>query len=78
MIVDPGHPLAATQELGHAVVGPHAGTHGGHLQRKVVDVLGTHPHDGLHLRGGLDLEHADGVAPAQVLKDALIPVIDTA
>ena len=78
MIVVPGHTLAATQELGHAVVRTHAGAHGGHLQRQVIDILGTHPHDGLHLRGGFNLEHADGIAPAQVLENAVIAIVDAA
>ena len=34
MVVIPGHPLPTAQELGHAVVGAHAGPHGGYLQRQ--------------------------------------------
>ena len=78
MVVVPGHILPAAQELGHAVVGAHAGADGRHFQCQVVDVPGPRPHDGLHLGGGLHLEHAHGVAPAQVVEDAGIAVVDAA
>ena len=64
------------QELGHAVIGAHAGADGSYLQGQLVDVPGPCPDDGLHLGGGLHLEHAHGVAPTQVVKDAGIPVVD--
>ena len=78
MIVVPGHPLPAAQELGHAVVGAHAGAHRRDFQCQFVDVPGPRPHDGLHLSGGFHLEHAHGVAPSQVVEDAGIPVVDAA
>ena len=70
MAVVPGHSLPAAQELGHAVVGAHAGAHRRDFQCQFVDVPGPRPHDGLHLSGGFHLEHAHGVAPSQVVEDA--------
>ena len=51
MIVVPGNPAPAAQELGDAVVGAHAGPHRGDFQSQLVDVPGPHPDNGLHLGG---------------------------